>query len=189
MSLFDWLRGAPTVVAAEVPAVLPPAPTPTDITAALDQIDRQVAGDATLSGAVRARVRRVASRLRDIVPRMDNSGLATLDQYSLIATATSYLPEALGGYVRLPRDWANSRPVMGAKTPLLILIDQLDLLAVTVDRMYDAVLQRDAAALVAHGRFLRDKFAPGTPETAPSELAPVPAARAKAANPLDLDGP
>ncbi|MEZ5200553.1 MAG: hypothetical protein R2742_04265 [Micropruina glycogenica] len=43
-----------------------------------------------------------------------------------MATATDYLPEAIGAYLRLPRDWADSRPVENGKTPLLLLIDQLD---------------------------------------------------------------
>ncbi|MDR1512248.1 MAG: hypothetical protein LBS56_02010 [Propionibacteriaceae bacterium] len=180
MGLFDWLKGGgddtPSV------AVTPPAPTPADITAALDRI-RHDADDPSLPWAVKARVRRVAQRLADIVPRMDTAGLASVDQYSLIATATSYLPEALGNYARLPRDWANSRPIEGRKTALLILVDQLDLLGLTVDQMYDAVLQRDADALIAHGRFLQEKFAPGRTDAPPA----APPAPARSANPLDLE--
>jgi hypothetical protein len=40
----------------------------------------------------------------------------------------------------------------------MILIDQLDLLAATMDKVFDAVCRADAAALVAHGRFLAEKF-------------------------------
>jgi hypothetical protein len=75
-----------------------------------------------------------------------------------MATATDYLPEAIGGYLRLPRQWADSRPVDRGKTSLMILIDQLDLLAATMDKVFDAVCRADAAALVAHGRFLAEKF-------------------------------
>jgi hypothetical protein len=141
----------------------------------------QVADDPTLPWPVVARVRRVAQRLHDIVPRLDSAGLTSVDQYALIATATSYLPEALNAYARLPRDWANSRPIAAGQTALLILVDQLDLLAITVDQMYDAVLEKDAAALIAHGRFLQEKFAPSRP--APLPVAPPP----KSNNPLDLD--
>ena len=181
MGLFDWFKGGPEETGPQ--PMLPPAPTPADITGALDRVASQ-AQDPTLPWAVKARVQRVAQRLRDIVPRMDTAGLAGVDQYSLIATATSYLPEALGAYVRLPRDWANSRPIDGGKTALLLLVDQLDLLGWTVDRMYDAVLQQDADALIAHGRFLQEKFAPGRP------AAPVaPPAPPRSSNPLDLEGP
>jgi hypothetical protein len=45
----------------------------------------------------------------------------------------------------------------------MILIDQLDLLAATMDKVFDAVCRADADALVAHGRFLAEKF--GTAST------------------------
>ena len=75
-----------------------------------------------------------------------------------MATATDYLPEAIGGYLRLPRQFADSRPVDHGKTSLMILIDQLDLLGATMDKVFDAVCRADADALVAHGRFLAEKF-------------------------------
>jgi hypothetical protein len=59
-----------------------------------------------------------------------------------MATATDYLPEAIGGYLRLPREWADSRPVDRGKTPLMILVDQLDLLGRTMDRVFDAINSR-----------------------------------------------
>ena len=40
----------------------------------------------------------------------------------------------------------------------MVLIDQLDLLAATMDKVFDAVCRADADALVAHGRFLSEKF-------------------------------
>ncbi len=80
-----------------------------------------------------------------------------------MATATDYLPEAVGGYLRLPRQFADSRPVDRGKSSLMVLIDQLDLLAATMDKVFDAVCRDDAAALVAHGRFLAEKF--GTAST------------------------
>jgi hypothetical protein len=92
-----------------------------------------------------------------------------------MATATDYLPEAVGGYLRLPRQFADSRPVDRGKSSLMVLIDQLDLLASTMDKVYDAVCRDDAAALVAHGRFLAEKF--GTASTGGSlnvDAAPLP---------------
>jgi hypothetical protein len=114
--------------------------------------------------------------------------------------ATSYLPEALNAYLRLPRDWADTRPIEGHKTSLLVLIDQLDLLSATVDRIYDAILAHDAEALVAHGRFLRERLSvnPGMSLDQPISQAPLPAPptgptatpakQRPSANPLDLEG-
>ena len=67
-------------------------------------------------------------------------------------------PRRSARYLRLPRDWADSRPVEGGKTSLLLLIDQLDLLATTMDAIYDAANTTDAAALISHGRFLQERF-------------------------------
>jgi hypothetical protein len=80
-----------------------------------------------------------------------------------MATATDYLPEAVGAYLRLPRQWADSRPIENGKTSLMLLIDQLDLLSATMDKIFDAVVRVDADALIVHGRFLQEKF--GHPST------------------------
>lgn len=64
--------------------------------------------------------------MRDTIPRLSNLGSGSLQAYNVMATATDYLPEAIGGYLRLPRQFADSRPVDHGKTSLMILIDQLD---------------------------------------------------------------
>ena len=159
----------------------PAAPTPEQIAANLDLMDSRVMA-AGVSTAVIARVRRITQRLRDTLPRMSNAGLTSADQYSLIATATNYLPQTVGSYVRLPRDWADTRPVDAGRSSLLVLIDQLDLLAATVDKIYDAVLAKDAEALVVQGRFLAEKFAPGRVMLKPAPKPALP----KTTTTLDL---
>ena len=42
-----------------------------------------------------------------------------------------------------------------------MLCDQLDLLGSKMDDVFDAVCRADADALIAHGRFLAEKFASG----------------------------
>ena len=79
----------------------------------------------------------------------------------MLRTATSYLPEAVAAYLRLPRDFADHRAVSGGKTSLTILCDQLDLLGSKMDDVFDAACRADADALIAHGRFLAEKFASG----------------------------
>lgn len=183
MGLFDWLKGdAPGPEAQEEP--LPGPPTPEQIVDSLAKVD-DLAAVGQVPPAVLMRVHRVTRRLRETLPRMRNAGLDSAEQYSLMATATDYLPEALTAYLRLPRDWADSRPIEGHKTSLLVLVDQLDLLGSTVDKMYDAVLQADAQALIAHGRFLQEKFG-HSPTTAPKAPA-APPQPVGPANPLDLE--
>lgn len=159
MGFWNWLSGAQD----EVP-VAPPsdeevakAPTAADISAALAGVESLVA-EAAVPTVVRVRALKVTATVRDTLPRLGLLGLGSYDAYSVVATATDYLPEAIGGYLRLPRDWADSRPIEGGKTALLILIDQLDLLATTMDSIYDAANTADAAALITQGRFLTEKF-------------------------------
>jgi hypothetical protein len=133
-----------------------PAPTEVDIVAALDRVETMVA--TGVPAPVQSRVKKVTRTVRETMPRLRNLGLGSADAYSVMATATDYLPEAIGGYTRLPRQWADSRPVENGKTSLMLLIDQLDLLGGTMDKIFDAVVRVDADALIAHGRFLQAKF-------------------------------
>ncbi|MEO6145329.1 MAG: hypothetical protein ABIP19_15235 [Dermatophilaceae bacterium] len=142
--------------------VLPRVPTSDDLLAAVERVDALVAGGA-VPAVVASRVARVSRTVRETIPRLSNLGAGSPQAYNVMATATDYLPEAIGGYLRLPRQFADSRPVDRVKTSLMILIDQLDLLAATMDKVFDAVCRADAAALVAHGRFLAEKF--GTAST------------------------
>lgn len=159
MGLWDWLTGSGADASAPEPdgSEIAKAPTADDINAALDDVELLVA-DAAVPAVVRVRALKVTRTVRNTLPRLGLLGLGSYDAYSVVATATDYLPEAIGGYLRLPRDWADSRPVDGGKTPLLLLIDQLDLLGVTMDSIYDAANTTDAAALITQGRFLQEKF-------------------------------
>ena len=140
----------------------PTVPTKDDLLAALTRVETMVSAGA-VPAPVASRVRRIDRVVRDTIPRLASLGAGSPQAYSVMATATDYLPEAVGGYLRLPRQFADSRPVDKGKSSLMLLIDQLDLLAATMDKVFDAVCRDDAAALVAHGRFLAEKF--GTSST------------------------
>ena len=75
-----------------------------------------------------------------------------------MATATDYLPVAIGNYLRLPRDWADTRPIAAGKSSVMLLVDQLDLLGATMDKVADAINRSDAEAIIVHGAFLEEKF-------------------------------
>lgn len=159
MSVRDWwdrLNGrAPEPVADEV--VLDRVPTEEDLLAALDATDASVAG-GSVPAPVASRVRRITRTVRETLPRLRNLGLGSAEAYAVTATATDYLPEALQAYTRLPRQWADSRPVEDGLTSLMLLIDALDLLASSMDAIFDAAVRVDANALVVQGRFLQEKF-------------------------------
>lgn len=146
-------------------APAPPAPDPTE---ELDQLAARIRG--TVSPMVEARVERVAKVLRDTLPRLDQLGAGSEHAYRAVRTATSYLPEAVGAYLRLPRDYADRRPVSGGRTSLMLLCDQLDLLAAEMDKVFVAVCAADVDALIAHERFLQETFGRGTDLTIAPEL-------------------
>ena len=185
MGFWDWLTGRES---APPPAPVPEveaAPTESDILASLDGVE-QLIGSGNLPGVVRSRAARVTRLVRQTLPRLGSLGLGSYDSYSVVATATDYLPEAIGAYLRLPRDWADSRPVENGKTPLLLLIDQLDLLGATMEKIYDAANSTDAAALITHGKFLQERFGHRDPV---ADLTMPASPTDDAQNPLDLERP
>ena len=159
MGFWDWLTGRSRRKQTE-PVVVPRAPTEADILASLARVEAMLAGDSggAAPSVVRSRVARIDRTIRETLPKLPQLGWGSADAYAVVATATDYLPEAVGGYLRLPRDWANSRPIEGGKTALMLLVDQLELLASTMTKMLDAANRADAQALIAHGKFLEAKF-------------------------------
>jgi hypothetical protein len=131
----------------------------------LDRLRAGIAGK--VPQAIQARVDRIDRTVRQTLPRLDQLGPGSAEAHAVVATATHYLPEALGAYLRLPRDYADRRPVSGGKTSLMVLCDQLDLLAGKMDEVFVAVCRADSDALVAHGRFLQEKFGTGSLNVGP----------------------
>jgi hypothetical protein len=144
------------------PAIeLPHVPTESELLASVATIEQDIAAaarDGKVPDLVASRVGRICATTKDTIPRLNQLGGGSRDAYSVMATVTSYLPEALGAYLRLPRSFADRRPVDKGKTSLMVLVDQLDLLAATMDDIFEAACRSDAEALVAHGRFLAEKF-------------------------------
>lgn len=156
--------------------VLPAPPTAEDLYEALNQTEELLASSA-ISSVVTARASRIIDTVRDTVPRLEKVSGSEL-AYTVMATATDYLPEAIRGYQRLPKRYADTRPVDGAKTSLMVLVDQLDLLGLTMDKVFDAVYRDDARELVAQGRFIAEKFGSssggGDLRVTESDHAPIP---------------
>lgn len=135
---------------------LPPPPTGEEILGSVEAVRARIAGRVPPS--IGARVDRIAQIVAVMVPRLDRPSLGSQQAHTVVATATSYLPEAVDAYLRLPRDFADRRVVANGKTSLMLLVDQLDLLGATLTKISDAVSRQDANALIAHGAFLEEKF-------------------------------
>lgn len=158
MGLRSWWAGRKDAGGEVAPH--PGPPTEKEILASLNRVNAMLT-EGNAPPIVTSRVVRIARTINDTLPRLRNLGLGSADGYSVVATATTYLPEAVGGYLRLPREWADTRPIDGYKTSLMVLIEQLELLASTMDKILDAANRADAQALLAHGMFLQAKFGTG----------------------------
>ena len=156
MSWWRRLFGGGRPEEVEQTVAIPAPPTTEQLVTSVDAVLERASGKAP--AAVTARVQRVAETVHEMAPRLDRLGAGSQQAHTVVATATSYLPEAVDAYLRLPRDFADRRVVDRGKTSLMILCDQLDLLGATIDKISDAVSRADAVALVAHGRFLEEKF-------------------------------
>lgn len=142
----------------EAPEPVRPGPPTTEaLLEALGAIEAQ-AREGHVPGVVLSRLLRVTRIVRQTLPRLANLGIGSSQGYSVMATVTDYLPVAIGNYLRLPRDWADTRPIAAGKSSVMLLVDQLDLLGTTMDKVYDAVNRADAEAIIVHGAFLEEKF-------------------------------
>lgn len=134
------------------------APTSSDaagqILAAVGAVERRI--DGTVHPTVAAQVRRVTMTVVEMIPRL--SELGPHEVRTVVTTATSYLPEAVDTYLRLPHHFAETHEVAPGKTAMTLLVDQLDLLATTLEQILHALLHRDADALITYGTFLAEKF-------------------------------
>ena len=79
----------------------------------------------------------------------------------LTRIATDYLPTALGAYINLPRRYATEHPISEGKTAHRVLVEQLDLLVHQLNEIAVAVNKNDTDKLLAHGRFLEERFGRG----------------------------
>jgi hypothetical protein len=129
---------------------------PRDVKRSLDEIQRLIKRRVPDDAAVR--VRRIAATITDTLARADALGEGSTELFGLVKTATDYLPTALQTYIDIPRAYADKRVVSNGKTAHDILIDQLELLAKKMDEISDDVSRADTDKLIAHGRFLAEKF-------------------------------
>jgi hypothetical protein len=110
-------------------------------------------------GDVLAAVTRVHTQVREILARRDAIPPASPDAFVVERTALDYLPTALESYLNLPRAYANRVPIAGGRTARQVLLTQLALLEAKLGEVVEAIARGDTDRLLAHGRFLEDRFA------------------------------
>ena len=124
------------------------------------QVQRSLSAEiAAVAGrvppAIMMRIQRIELTIRaEILPRLDCLPLGAHELYLVERTAREFLPTAVETYLRLPGGYATSR---GA-TAYEVLLDELDLLEAQMRRVAEVVHRADMDRLLAHRRFLQDRF-------------------------------
>jgi len=129
---------------------------PADVRDSLRKLRARIKG--RVPDDIMAKVDAIADSIEGIVPRSSALGPGSQDLFVLARTATDYLPTAIETYLNLPREYATEHPISHGKTARDILSEQLDLLQDQVDQIAVAVNKNDTDKLLAHGRFLEERF-------------------------------
>jgi hypothetical protein len=132
---------------------------PNDVKQALDTQVRLITGK--VPPEVMAKVLMIRQIILGILPRSGNLPLGSPQLFIIERTATDYLPTSLQAYLNLPRAYATRHPVQDGKTPKEVLLDQLSLLETKMNEVADDVHRNDSDRLLAHGRFLEERFGRG----------------------------
>jgi len=107
---------------------------------------------------VLAKVKSIKNSILEILPYIVDIGSSDYNIYTIRQTALEYLPETLENYLNLPKAFANLHPVKDGKTAKQLLVEQLDLLDRQMKEIAQDFYRNDTQRLMAHGRFLEEKF-------------------------------
>jgi hypothetical protein len=125
-----------------------------------------------LPDEVLTEVQQIATVIQQVLPRAGESLPGSEDLFILSRTIEDYLPKALDAYLALPPVYARSHVVRDGKTATDIILDELKTLDERMDQVADATARKDVDRLLAHGRFLEEKFG----KDADLQLPPAPSA-------------
>src|SRR2546429_65939 len=132
---------------------------PNDVKEALDIQVRTITGK--VPPQVMAKVLKIRQLILGILPRSGSLPPGSAELFVIERTATDYLPTSLQAYLNLPRAYATRHPVQDGKTPKEVLLDQLTLLEIKMNEVADDIAHNDWDRLLAHGRFLEERFGRG----------------------------
>jgi hypothetical protein len=104
------------------------------------------------------RVVSIKNTIIEILPYLHRLDQSNYNLYTIRQTALEYLPETLENYLKLPPAYVNLHVVKDGKTAQKLLVDQLDLLDEEMKSIAQDFYRNDTNQLVAHGRFLEEKF-------------------------------
>lgn len=127
---------------------------------ALDTQVRDITG--RVPPEVMAKVLKIRQTILRILVRWDNFEPGSAELFVVTRTATDYLPASLAAYLKLPKADTVRRATSDGKTAKEILVDQLTLLEQRMNEIAEDVARHDLDRLLAHGRFLEERFGRST---------------------------
>jgi hypothetical protein len=131
-----------------------------EVRVGLDRLLRSIRG--RVADDIYRRVESIRDSIIVTLPR--EGGGANIDEsdpnvHLIRRTALAYLPQALDSYLAVPRFYAEMRPVADGRTPHDVLLEQLNLMDQKMQEVAEDVVTHDSERLLAHGRFLQERFA------------------------------
>jgi uncharacterized RDD family membrane protein YckC len=127
-----------------------------EIRRALDDV--LAAGEGRLPANLQAMVDEIRLKILALLPHASSFPLGSRDLFVLQRISTDYLPTSVGAYLALPQREAAASVLLGGRTALQVLGDQLDLLRWKTGEIGETIRQQDSERLLVHGRFLEDSF-------------------------------
>jgi hypothetical protein len=100
----------------------------------------------------------ITNSILEILPKIVDLNSSDYNIYTIRQTALEYLPETLENYLKLPAAYAGLHPLKDGKAAKQLLIEQLDILDKEMKDIVQDFYNNDTNRLVAHGRFLEEKF-------------------------------
>lgn len=112
-----------------------------------------------LEPAVFQRVMSIVASINQALPDLARGAVQTGGTlFTVRQIAVDYLPSALDTYLKLPSAYRVRHAVENRKTPHDVLEEQLGLLDGKMQDVLVSVHENDVQALLANGRFLKEKF-------------------------------
>lgn len=130
-----------------------------DLEKGLNELIRKIR--KRVSPQILEKVVSIKDSIISLLPHLDKMDSTDRNLHVIKQTVTDYLPDMLQTYLALPTAFARFHRVQGDKTSRDVLLEQLDILDREMQQIMIDLATRDTEALIAHGKFLKDKFAEG----------------------------
>ncbi|MGH7911732.1 MAG: hypothetical protein ACREOV_08420, partial [Candidatus Dormibacteraceae bacterium] len=117
-----------------------------------------------LPPSVQMKINQIRRKVEAILQYSEEFPVGSEDLYLVEHTATDYLPQTLDAYLRLPPASHNQPVEPGGKTAWEELWSQLNLMEQKLDQVAAVLKRKNADELLANGKFLEERFNPGSPD-------------------------